>query len=129
MRGDHGTIWWLELVTTDVKAACEFYTRTCGWTFTETEISSGHYWVAHEGGKPVAGIMNEADLPTEKHRIAGWVAYFAVDDVDKTARGVELAGGRILRPPFEAPGVGRVCLARDPGGTPLGYVQPARGLE
>ncbi|SDF07282.1 VOC family protein [Limimaricola pyoseonensis] len=126
MRGDHGTIWWLELVTEDVKAACAFYEATCGWSFVETEVPSGHYWVAHENGRPVAGIMAEADLPTEKHRLHGWVAYLAVEDVEASAQAIERLGGRILRPPFDAAGIGRICLARDPGGAPLGFVQPLR---
>jgi hypothetical protein len=49
----------------------------------------------------------------------------AVDDVDASCAKVQELGGRVLKPAFEVPGVGRIAIVRDPTGAALGIITPA----
>jgi predicted enzyme related to lactoylglutathione lyase len=42
-----------------------------------------------------------------------------VDDVDKVAKNVVDMGGKILKPAFDIPEVGRFCVLQDPQGAVL----------
>ena len=57
-------------------------------------------------GKPI--------LPPEGTPPA-WLAYFAVEDVDKTAEAARESGATIFAEPFDTPG-GRIAVIRDPQG-------------
>ena len=54
-----------------------------------------------------------------------WFTYFAVDDVDKSVKAVTAAGGKMVRPPFEVPGTGRIAIVKDVNGGVFGIGTPA----
>jgi predicted enzyme related to lactoylglutathione lyase len=54
-----------------------------------------------------------------------WFTYIAVDDVDAAVKATEERGGKVIRPPFEVPGVGRIAILEDPGGAAVGMMTPA----
>jgi predicted enzyme related to lactoylglutathione lyase len=45
-----------------------------------------------------------------------WTGYVAVDDVDAKAAELQRAGGQVLRPADDIPGVGRFAMVADPHG-------------
>jgi len=55
-----------------------------------------------------------------------WMAYLAVDDVDKRVKKAEKAGARLMREIIEMPGVGRIAMLMQPGGAGIGWMTPAR---
>lgn len=122
---DHGTFYWNELMTRDPETACDFYARTLGWRFEEMPMADGGvYRVAKEGDRPVAGVFDTKGRDFEglpPH----WFAYIAVDDVDRRLAAAEQAGAKVLRPPFEVEGVGRVVIIKDPVGAAVGWMTPA----
>lgn len=124
MDTSHGSILWAELATEDPAAARAWYETTCGWTFTEENMSADApdggeaYLVAHHGGKPVAGIMKIAPPMNDGPR---WVLYIAVDDVDKFAA----EAPRCFHGPMDIPGVGRIAMIEDGGGALLGVMTPS----
>ncbi|HET8579624.1 MAG TPA: VOC family protein [Nitrospiraceae bacterium] len=75
----------------------------------------GVYTVFQNQGRAVAGMTNPTIDYTHR-RGARWYAYVAVDDVDECARRVAELDGRVIEPPHNVPGVGRVCLIADPMG-------------
>lgn len=121
----HGKIWWSELMTRDVAAAKAFYAATCGWSYDEMPMDGGEdYTCAMQGGRPTAGIMDMAGLPGMDGVPPHWFTYIAVDDVDAAAEATAQAGGTILRPAFDVPGVGRIVIVTDPTGAAVGLMTP-----
>ena len=121
----HGAFMWNELMTADVEKAKSFYGKTVGWTIEEMKMPTGSYWIAKAGGTPVAGMMNMTGMVppgTPPH----WFSYLEVDDVDRRAKDVETNGGKVHRPPFDIPDVGRIAIVADATGAMLGLMTPKR---
>ncbi len=119
----HGSFAWNELMTNDVEKAKAFYAKTIGWSIEEMPMPSGTYWLAKLDGKPVAGMMAMAGtVPpgTPPH----WFAYLEVDDVDARLKKVAANGGKVVREPFDIPGVGRIAILADATGAMLGWMTP-----
>ena len=77
-----------------------------------------------KGGMPHLGQFTmEGEM--FKHVPDHWFTYFAVKDVDKSAKEVVAAGGKVRRPPFDVPGVGRIAIVADANGGMFGIGTPA----
>lgn len=126
MDDAHGFIHWTELNTFEPAKARAFYAAVLGWEFDEMPVPGGVYLVARKGDEMVAGIfdMKLGGLPekTPSH----WFTYIAVDDVDVRVRQVESQGGKVLRAPWDIPGVGRVAIIQDAAGAGVGLMTPAK---
>lgn len=121
---DHGSIHWSELMSGDVEGSKAFFAAQAGWTFDGMEMPDGMYWVAMSNGKPTAGIMSveamgDASIPPH------WTTYIAVDDIDAVVASTVANGGKVVRPAFDVPGVGRIAMVQDPGGAAVGMMTPA----
>lgn len=119
----HGTFYWNELNTRDAETAKAFYGALVGWTFDEMTMPDGSYWVAMQDGKPAGGIFTMAG-PDFEGVPEHWFTYLAVDDVDTRVERVSAAGGQVIRPAFDVPGVGRIAIVKDPLGAVLGIMTP-----
>ena len=117
MANPHGTPIWYELVTKDADAATAFYDDVIGWTIEARPAGPMDYrMIVTADGSNVGGVAGLGpDTPPAAAK-PGWRCYIGVDDVDATARSVTGAGGSIVIPPFDLPGVGRMALAADPQG-------------
>ena len=116
-------------MTADVERAKAFFAATVGWTFDGMNMAdmggAGTYWVAQADGKPVGGIMDMTGIVppgVPPH----WLSYLEVDDIDARTAQVEAAGGSVVRPPFDIPGVGRIAILSDPTGAVVGWITPVR---
>lgn len=121
----HGHFYWNELMTTDVDKARDFYAKTLGWKYDEMPMPEGTYYVVKDGETPVGGVMampKEVPAGTLSH----WFSYIAVDDVDKRVKALESAGGKVMRPAFDVPEVGRIAIVADPTGAMQGWMTPAQ---
>lgn len=120
MQG-HGTVYWNELMTRDVEASKAFHGPIMNWVFSEMPMSGGSYWLFMPEGsdKPAGGMMQFTDGPTDL-----WFTYVAVDDVDAAVAKVDAAGGAVVRPPFDVPGVGRIAIVKDTTGAVVGWMTP-----
>jgi predicted enzyme related to lactoylglutathione lyase len=119
---DHGQIVWTELNTRDVENAKRFYAETLGWSFREMELPDGPYTVVMSGDRPVMAGIFDIDRPGFEGLPEHWFTYIGVDDIDARVAGVAAAGGAIVRPPFDVPGVGRIAVVREPGGAVVGWM-------
>lgn len=120
----HGTVYWTELMTSDVEKAKAFYADIMGWTYSTMPMSDGAYTLIHREGLdgPAGGMMPWTDPnggPTDY-----WFTYFAVDDLDGAIAAAIAAGGTVLRPPFEVPEVGRIAIVKDTTGAVSGWMTP-----
>jgi predicted enzyme related to lactoylglutathione lyase len=87
-------------------------------------MEGGTYLVAKRGDAMVAGIFDMALGGLPATMPSHWLTYFAVDDVDASARQVAASGGAVLRAPWDVPGVGRFAIIRDAAGAGLGLITP-----
>jgi hypothetical protein len=121
----HGSFAWNELMTNDIEKAKAFYRSAIGWQMEEMKMPSGSYWIAKEDGKMVAGLMDMTGM-TPPGVPPHWFAYIEVDDVDKRAQAVVASGGKIMRPPFDIPDIGRIAIVSDATGAAVGLMTPKR---
>jgi len=108
-----GTFCWVELATSDRKAATDFYTKLFGWTVNEMPMEPDNpYVLLQKNGTNAAGLMKRPDENIPPH----WTSYVAVDDVDASSEKVKSLGGKIIAGPFDAMDIGRMSFAADPAG-------------
>ena len=112
----HGKFFWYDVMTTDTAAAKKFYGDVIGWGAQDSGAPGMNYTVFNVKGQGVAGLM---PIP-EDARKAGvppaWMGYIAVDDVDRAAARVVKEGGKVMRQPWDVPGVIRIAVVADPQG-------------
>ncbi len=122
---EHGTFLWNELLTDDQPTAGEFYSELFGWQRREVDAGRlGTYTLFQRDGRDVAGMMNPTARDYAGSPPPRWIAYIAVDDAAKTAARVADLGGTVLEPPNHVPGVGTICMFKDPVGALIYVMEP-----
>jgi predicted enzyme related to lactoylglutathione lyase len=117
---------WYELWTTDAAAAAAFYSQVVGWKTEDSGVPGMTYLLAKVGDAQVAGLM---PLPEEARALGvgpAWRGYIAVDDVDATEARLLAAGGKVMRPADDIPGIGRWASVADPQGATFVLFKPLR---
>jgi len=102
----------MELNTSDPKAAKQFYKAVFGWTYQDTPMPEGVYTMVSTAEGGIGGIA-ENPMPGAP---SNWLAYVGVESVDQTVAKVEKAGGTVMMPATEIPGMGRFAVFTDPQG-------------
>lgn len=103
-----GKFGWYELMTSDTKAAGQFYSDVVGWSTHEMPADDGvQYTTFNIGSVGIAGMLNIAGH-------ASWIGYIAVEDVDAHVENIVAAGGKLLKPATDVPGVLRFAVMSDP---------------
>ena len=121
-----GTFSWFECGTTDAAAAKEFYTKVFGWTAVDVPMPGdmpGHYTMLKRGEDDVAGLY-QMDGPEFAGVPPHWMSYVTVDDIDQRAAKVEALGGKLLGPPMDIEGVGRMAFVEDNTGGKIAMFKP-----
>jgi predicted enzyme related to lactoylglutathione lyase len=123
-----GAPCWIDLTTSDVERAQNFYGTVFGWTFESAGPEYGGYVNAAKDGRPVAGLM--ANRP-EFQSPDSWATYFHTRDIAATMSAVTAAGGTTCLDIMEVPTKGYMSLATDPSSAFFGLWQPLehRGFE
>jgi predicted enzyme related to lactoylglutathione lyase len=123
-----GAPCWIDLTTSDVERAQDFYGTVFGWTFESAGPEYGGYINAAKTGHPVAGLM--ANRP-EFEAPDNWATYFHTTDITATMAAVTAAGGSVCLETMEVPAKGYMSLAIDPSSAFFGLWQPLehRGFE
>lgn len=120
-RAPVGAPTWIDLTSSDVDRARDFYGIVFGWTFEAAGPEYGGYINAAKDGHPVAGLM--ANNP-EWQAPDRWTIFFHTDDINATVSTLTAAGGLSCIAPMEVPAKGFMSLATDPSGAPFGCWQP-----
>jgi predicted enzyme related to lactoylglutathione lyase len=119
-----GTPSWVELITTDVEAAKDFYAKTFGWEYQVGPPETGHYVMATTKGKGAAGLMAQPEPMATAGLPSLWVAYVTVADLEGPLAAAEAAGGTVVRPPFDVMDIGRMAVLQDPAGAAVNLWEP-----
>ena len=114
----HGAFSWCELRAADAEAAKAFYTKVLGWETEAMDMGNGVYTILKAGGQPVGGIMANPVPGAPAH----WMSYITVDDVDKRIEQAQAAGGELMMPAMDVPGVGRMATIANPGGAAISII-------
>ncbi len=115
-----GAFSWSELMTTDVDAAKNFYSKLFGWEFEDMPMEGVTYTVIRAGGKEVGGMM--ATPPETGANAPAWGTYVTVSNVDQVAAQAVELGATLLVEPQDIPEVGRFCMIRDPQGAMISAI-------
>jgi hypothetical protein len=115
-----GTPSWVDLSTTDVAKAGEFYGGVLGWTVKDLGPDAGGYVMFHKDGKEVAGggPLQDPNMPPV------WSTYIKVEDAAATAKAAEAAGGKVVLAPMEVMEQGTMAVLQDPSGAYISVWQP-----
>lgn len=116
-----GTPCWIDLNTSDIEAAKEFYGDLFGWQLQVGGEETGGYVMAELGGKAVAGLMGQ--MPESQGQPSVWTTYFATEDADATLAKITEAGGTMVVPGMDVLDIGRMAIAADPTGGAFGLWQ------
>ena len=110
-------------MTSDTKAAGKFYSHVVGWTTQEMPTAEGDvpYTVFNLGNVGIAGMLT---IPGH----TAWVGYIDVDDVDAHIEKIVEAGGKLLRPATDVPGMLRFAVVSDPQGAAFVVFTPNRAM-
>jgi predicted enzyme related to lactoylglutathione lyase len=116
-----GSLWWIEVLSSDVAGARDFYGRLFGWTCVETAFEPfDSYTVFKRGDVQEGGILPIGDgwdvQPV-------WNSIVEVLDCDATIqRGRDLGGTEVFV--HTVPKHGRIGSIADPGGAVLVFRGP-----
>jgi len=110
----------VELNTTDVGKAKEFYRQLFDWKLEDMEMGpSGTYTVIKVGDGTGGGLL--------KNPMPGvpsfWLAYVLVDDIKAATKKAESLGAKIVKDSIEVPDMGWLSIIADPTGAALGLWQ------
>lgn len=112
MNDASGQILWYELLTTDMKAAEQFYSNVVGWTVAPFEGAPEPYDMFMRGGEaPVGGVMK---IPGGMNFPPHWEMYVGVPKLEEAVAKITRLGGSALGPLVDVPTVGRMQTMMDP---------------
>ncbi|HSP16600.1 MAG TPA: VOC family protein [Thermoanaerobaculia bacterium] len=122
-----GMFCWVELATTDAKAAKSFYTGLFGWKVNEIPMGDqGTYFIFQKDGND-AGAMYEQSPQEKKERIPPhWNSYISVKDADAAAKKAAGLGGQVVAGPFDVMDIGRMAFVADPHRAMFAVWQPKK---
>ena len=112
---------WIDLATSDLARAREFYGAVFGWTFEDGGPDTGGYVTASLDGSPVAGLMANDE---QWNAPDGWTTYLHTADIEATIATADAAGGRSCAGAMDIPDRGRMAVLSDPTGGRFGLWQP-----
>jgi uncharacterized protein len=105
-KADVMKVHYLEIVTTDVEAVCELYSRTGGITFGETNQNLGGARTAKLADGCLLGIRPPL-RDTEKPIVR---PYMLVNDIKAAVAAAATSGARIAMEPTEIQGYGQFAI-------------------
>ena len=117
-----GSFCWVELGTTDSKAAKTFYTGLFGWEPDDMPMGPDQvYTMLKIGDKPVGALYQLDKSMLEMGIPPHWMLYVAVASAAKATQ----LGGSLKMPPSDIPNVGRFAIVADRQGATFSLFQPA----
>jgi uncharacterized protein len=112
----------VELNTTDVPKAKDFYSNLFGWKLEDVALPNGTYTMIDVGEGTAGGIM--------QHPVPGapstWLAYVLVDDIAAATEKARSLGATVVKDVTEIMGAGWLSIIVDPTGATLGLWKPNR---
>jgi predicted enzyme related to lactoylglutathione lyase len=110
-----GTFCWVELSTTDAKAARSFYSKLFGWSVNEIPMGDqGTYFIFQKDGADAAAMYEQSPQEKKERIPPHWNNYIAVASADAASEKVKKLGGEVVAGPFDVMDIGRMAFVTDP---------------
>jgi predicted enzyme related to lactoylglutathione lyase len=111
-----GAFCWIELGTTDQRAAKDFYSKLFGWSFVDNEMGPGMtYTIFKLRGRDAAACYT-LDPAKMKGVPPHWMLYVATADAAASAGRAAELGGTVTAPAFDVGTLGKMAVLADPAG-------------
>jgi predicted enzyme related to lactoylglutathione lyase len=109
-RGEYS---WMELASTDVKAAIAFYGELFGWEVSQEHDMGplGTYYILKFADREFAGAFTK---PAEMPGPSNWLGYVRVKNVHSVVEAAQKAGATLVNGPMEVPGGDWIAQLLDP---------------
>lgn len=114
----------VELNTTDIATAKNFYSQLFGWTLTDVPMPNGAVYTMINVGEGTGGGMWQSPVPGVP---SFWLAYAQVDDIHAATDKARALGAQVMREPMPVMDSGWLSIIVDPTGAHLGFWQPNKG--
>jgi uncharacterized protein len=111
----------VELNTTDVNKAKNFYGKLFDWTLEDVPMGPGNVYTVIKVGQGTGGGMMKHPVPGAPSM---WLAYVLVDDIAAATQKAKSLGATVMKDVTEVMGMGSLSIILDPTGAPLGLWQP-----
>ncbi len=108
----------IEIYTTDLKRAGEFYSRLFEWKISPWGESQ-NYSMIDTGKEPGGGLMKVDNVEPGE----GVIVHVQVEDLERTLSAANQLGGKIVKEKTEIPNVGWFGLFTDLDGNIIGLFQ------
>lgn len=120
-RHEPGMFNWVDLMTTDVEGAKEFYTQLLGCETIDNPVGDDFvYTLFSRNGKNIAGMSPMMPDMLEQGVPSHWNSYVAVENVEEEAAKAASLGATVIVPPMDVMEFGRMASIVDPTGGALG---------
>jgi len=113
----------VELSTTDVGKAKDFYGKLFQWTLEDVPMDGAAYTMIKVGEGTGGGMMKQM-MPGAP---SAWLAYVEVDDIAAATKRAKELGATVMRDVTEVMGAGWLSIIVDPTGAALGLWKPGKG--
>lgn len=127
MATTQGKFVWYELMTTDSRAAAEFYGKVIGWEAKDSGLTDRSYTLLSMGPTTVGGMMDICEQARAAGVTPSWSGYIGVDDVQSYVDRITAQGGALHYGPEDIPNIGRYAVVSDPDGAGFMLFQPSQG--
>jgi uncharacterized protein len=115
----NGAPCWVDLMTSDVAKAQDFYTQLFGWTAGASSEEFAGYFQFEKDGVAVAG--GGPTMPGAMPNI--WSIYLATDNAEKTCETATANGAQVMAPPMAIADLGSMAVIVDNTGAVIGMWQ------
>jgi len=109
----------VELATTDVAKAKDFYGKLFSWKMEDMPMPDGAYTLINVGEGTGGGMMRQL-IPGAPSM---WMAYVNVDDVKAATKKAQSLGASVMKDTTEVKDIGWFSIITDPTGAMLGLWQ------
>ena len=106
----------VELSTTDVAKAKDFYGKLFDWTLEDIP-AGGEPYTLIKVGKGTGGGMMKQMRPGAP---SAWMGYVEVDDINASTKKAAALGATVVQDVMEVMGMGWLSVIVDPTGAPIG---------
>jgi uncharacterized protein len=117
-----GSPCWVDLGTSDIAKAKDFYGQLFGWTAADTGDDFGNYHILSKDGVEVGGMMQMPEDQADQG--SAWTVYFGVEDAAATIEKATAAGGQSMFEPMAVGDLGSMGILFDSTGSAVGIWQP-----
>ncbi len=128
-RYNPGSFCWVELGTTNAKAAKAFYGGLFGWHPNDMPMGPDQFYTMLQIDGKEIGALYQMDENMRRMGIPPhWLEYIAVANAEEAAARAKALGGTVLKDAFDVFDAGRMAVIQDPAGAVFAIWQANRHI-